>query len=157
MTNVNTGLTFEEMRKQAEEKRNAQKQQQSAPARNNSAKAEGKEKAPVKYWLNIGVPVAYTDTETGEDVESFINLDVAIDLESIKLRNSRSSNVHMQALYMAKEELLESLLKQAFNTPQGETSMTDLQVQIRHVGENTEVVEKAEESPLLKAFRNRMS
>lgn len=129
-----------------------------ANAKSGSATPKEGEREQVKYWLNIGKEVSYQEeNELGEleDKTLFVSLDVPMNLEDIKVKESRSNSEFQQAMNIAKTELLEALLQFAYQIPEGESAIVeDIQVQIRHAGNNTKVKAKAENHPLLSAFRN---
>ena len=148
--NTDSNITKEIARQRAEQaKANSQQQHQQAPK---------EERAPVKYWMNIGKNVTYTETNedgTVEQKEVFVSLEVPIAVEEIKVKDTKSNNVFQQALKMAKEDLLASVLEFAYSIPEGEAKVVNgLEVQIRHAGNNSAVVTNAKEHPLLKALHN---
>lgn len=148
-TEAPTMNAFEIARQRAEQAKANSQQQQQAPK---------EERAPVKYWMNIGKNVTYTETNedgTVEQKEVFVSLEVPIAVEEIKVKDTKSNNVFQQALKMAKEELLASVLEFAYAIPEGEARVVNgLEVQIRHAGNNSAVVTSAKDHPLLKALHN---
>lgn len=102
------------------------------------------ERAPEKYWLNIGEFVEY-ETEDGEIERQFISLNYGIPLSSVP-DMKKGNNLHWNAVCDAKDGLRDQLLELAQSLKPGETIEFPITVQVRHVGEKPEVT--AEENPL---------
>lgn len=99
---------------------------------NNKAAPSAKdERAPEKYWGNVGVYGSAVD-ENGDDVQQFISLNYGIPLSAVK-EERVSGSENWQHIARAKNSLYEQIMEIAMSLEPGETFDLNMVFQIRSI------------------------
>lgn len=103
---------------------------------NHSApKAEASKPEAAQIWINVGYTV-----ELPDGTKKFVSFPLGIPLDQCQPVKTNSSNVDWSLFQQARNELLEQAIAFGYSLPAGEAAPIDLEVQIRHVSTEAEMI-----------------
>lgn len=103
-----------------------------------------------QFWLNIGynVELDAVDEDGRVSEESrFISLNYGIPVDRIEAVSTKSSNPNWAMEQQARNDLLDQLLAHAGEMKPGETQVIDLQIQLRRIKNESEILVPTSDNP----------
>lgn len=104
-------------------------------ARSNTPAAD---RPKAQLWLNVGMWAGEGDTA------KFVSLPTGIPLDTQEPVSTRGQNADYVSFQQARNELLEALIAAGLQLNPGEDTLVNLQVQVRRVNDDNEVVASAD-------------
>lgn len=115
----------------------------------NNAATPAADRPKAELWLNIGYP---SDVQDDDGNNLFISLPQGIPLDTQDHLKTNSRNSDFAQFQAARNDLLDQLIAHAQNLKPGESSVINLQVQLRRVNEEAPPVD-----PNNNAFAKKLS
>jgi len=105
--------------------------------------APAADRPKAEYWLNLGYA---SDVKDDEGNNLFISLPQGIPLDTQDHLKTNSRNTDFAQFQAARNDLLDQLIAHAQNLQPGESSVINLQVQLRRVNEEAAPIDPANNS-----------